>query len=74
MPKKLSPEQEMIAAKMAATSAAFQVLVNCLQENETLHHGQFPEALRAYMEMTKRHDGNDLELTMLHDLRIALIN
>lgn len=31
MSDKLTPEQEMIAAHMAATTAAFQVLVHCLQ-------------------------------------------
>lgn len=74
MSKKLTPEQEVIAAHMAATTAAFQVLVHCLQENEALHHGQFPEALRVYMEMTKRRDGNDVELALLHDLRMALMD
>ncbi len=68
MSEKLSPEGEVIAAHMAATTAAFQILVHCLQENEALQHGQFPEALRLYLEMTKRRDRNEMELTMLHEL------
>lgn len=46
MPKpKLSPEGEVIAAYGAAVVAAFQVLVNCLEENEAVQPGQFPAAL-----------------------------
>jgi hypothetical protein len=49
--------------------AAFQVLLNCLEENEAVHPGQFPEALRVYMEMTKcRCDVNDMTLAMLHNI------
>jgi hypothetical protein len=37
MPRgKLSPEGEVIAAQGAAMVAAFQVLINCLEENEAL--------------------------------------
>jgi hypothetical protein len=47
MPKeKLTPEGEVIAAYGAAMVAALQVLVGCLEENEAIHPGQFPEALR----------------------------
>jgi hypothetical protein len=54
MPKgKLSPESEVVAAYGAAMVAAFQVLLSCLEENEAVHPGQFPEALRVYMEMVK---------------------
>jgi hypothetical protein len=46
MPKgTLSPEGEVIAAYGAAMVAAFQVLINCLEENDTLLPGQFPNAL-----------------------------
>jgi hypothetical protein len=49
MPKpKLTPEGEVIAAYGAAMVAAFQVLINCLEENDALLPGQFPEALRVY--------------------------
>jgi hypothetical protein len=77
MPKpKLSPEGEVIAAHGAAMVAAFQVLLSCLEENEALHPGQFPEALRVYMEMTKSRTGDvsDLTLTMLHDIRMATLD
>jgi hypothetical protein len=41
MPKgKLSPEGEVIAAYGAALVAAFQVLINCLEENGALEPGQ----------------------------------
>jgi hypothetical protein len=46
MPAKLTPEGEVIAAYSAAMVAAFQVLINCLEESDTLVPGQFPEALR----------------------------
>ena len=46
MPKgKLVPEGEVIAAYGAATVAAFQLFINCLEENDTLLLGQFPDAL-----------------------------
>ena len=77
MPKpKLSPEGEVIAAYGAAKVAVFQVLVSCLQENEALQSGQFPEALRVYMEMTKSREGdvNDMTLAMLHEIRMATLD
>ena len=40
MPKgKLSPEGEVIAAYGAAMVAAFQVLINCLEENDAVRPG-----------------------------------
>jgi hypothetical protein len=77
MPKpKLSPEGEVIAAYGAAMVAAFQVLVSCLEENEAVHPGQFPEALRVYMEMTKSRlgDVSDMTLAMLHEIRMATLD
>ena len=76
MPKpKLSPEGEVIAAYGAAMVAAFQVLVGCLEENEAIQSGQFPEALKVYMEMTKSKEGavSDITLAVLHDLRMATL-
>ena len=49
----LSPEGEAIAAYGAATMAAVKILIICLQANGALEHGQFPEALRLYMEAAK---------------------
>jgi hypothetical protein len=37
--------------------AAFQVLINCLEESDALLPGAFPEALRVYMEMMKSKKG-----------------
>jgi hypothetical protein len=77
MPKgKLSPEGEIIAAYGAAMVAAFQVLLNCLEENDAVLPGQFPDALRVYMEMVKsrRGDVSDMTLAVLHDIRIATLN
>ena len=71
--RKLSPEGEVIAAYGAAMVAAFQVLINCLEESDALRPGQFPEALRVYMEMVKSRKGDvsDLTLAVLHDIRSA---
>lgn len=74
MSKKFSRDHEVIAAHMAATTAAVQVLVHCLQENGALDQGQVPEALRVYMEMVKARSGNEVELALLHDLRQALLD
>ena len=73
---KLTPEGEVIASYGAAMVAAFQVLINCLEENEALHHGQFPEALRVYMEMTKSRTGgaSDMTMAVLHDIHIATLD
>lgn len=72
MPK-LDPEHEVLAAHMAATTAAFQVLVHCLQENGALELGQFPTALAAYMEMAKDR-AEPITLALLDDLRQAMLN
>ena len=65
MPKgKLTKEGEVIAAYGAAMVAAFQVLINCLEESDALLPGQFPEALSVYMEMVKSRQGNVSDLTL----------
>jgi hypothetical protein len=77
MPKgKLSPEGEVIAAYGAAMVATFQVLINCLEENDALLPGQFPAALGVYMEMVKsrRGDVSNVTLAVLHDMRSATLN
>jgi hypothetical protein len=77
MPKpKLSPEGEVIAAYGAAMVAAFQVLVSCLEERDALLPGQFPDALRVYMEMVKSRKGDvsDMALAVLHDIRMATLD
>ena len=76
MTGKLSPEGEVIAAYGAAMVAAFQVLNDCLEENDALLPGQFPEALGVYMEMvTSRKGGiSDMTLAVLHDIRTATLD
>jgi hypothetical protein len=76
MPKgKLSTEGKVIAAYGAAMVAAFQVLINCLEENDALPPGQFPDGLRVYMEMVKSRQGDvsDMTLAVLHDIRTATL-
>jgi hypothetical protein len=76
MPKgKLSAEGEVIAAYGAAMVAAFQVLINCLEENGAMEPGQFPAALGVYMEMVKSRQGevSDVTLAVLHDMRTATL-
>jgi hypothetical protein len=76
MPKvKLSPEGEVIAAYGAAMVAAFQVLINCLEENGAVEPRQFPDALGVYMEMVKSSKGavSDVTLAVLHDIRMATV-
>ena len=53
--------------------AAFQVLINCLEENDAVQPGQFPDALGVYMEMVKSRKGDisDMTLAVLHDIRTA---
>jgi hypothetical protein len=70
---KLTPEGEVIAAYGAAMVAAFQVLINCLEENDAVLPGQFPDALGVYMEIvkSKKGDVSDMTLAVLHDIRTA---
>jgi len=77
MPKgKLSPEGEVIAAYGAAMVAAFQVLIDCLEENGAVVRGQFPDAVGVYMETVKSRKGDvsDLTLAVLHDIRTATMD
>jgi hypothetical protein len=69
MKGKLSPEGEVIAAYDAAMVAAFQVLINCLEENDALLPGQFPEAVWVHMEMVKSTKGtvSYMPLAVLHE-------
>lgn len=69
----LNPEKEVLVAHITATAAAFQVLVYCLQNNGVLQRGEFPDALRQYMEIAKDRQ-SDIVLALLHDLREALVN
>jgi hypothetical protein len=55
---KPSSEAEALAAQSAAIVAAFQVLVGCLEENGVLDPGQYSEALKVFMEMTKSRQGD----------------
>jgi hypothetical protein len=70
-----SPEGEVIAAYGAAMVAAFQVLINCLEENGVVEPRQFPDALGVYMEMVKSSKGavSDVTLAVLHDIRMATV-
>jgi hypothetical protein len=74
--EKLSPEGGVIAAYGAAMVAAFQVLLNCLEENGAVQPGQFPAALAIYMEMIKTKQGSvsDMTLAVLHDIRAATLD
>jgi hypothetical protein len=69
----LSPEAKIIAAYSTATLAAIKLLVICLQSNGALEHGQFPEALRAFMEASKS-EADELTLSVLHDLRASILD
>jgi hypothetical protein len=72
----VSPEGEVIAAYGAAMVAAFQVLINCLEESDALSPGQFPDALGVHMEMVKSGTGgvSDMTLAVLHDIRTATLD
>lgn len=72
--EKIASHRDVIAAHMAATTAAFQVLVHCLQENGALDRGQYQEALRVFMETAKHRKDNEIEMALLHDLRMALMD
>ena len=64
---------EIMAAYSAATTAAIQCLVVCLQNSGALDRGEYPETLRLYMEAQKSR-APDATIALLHDLRIALLD
>ncbi len=64
MTGKLTPEGEVIAAYGAAMVAAFQVLINCIEENDAVLPGQFPDALGVYMEIVKSKKGDVSDMTL----------
>jgi|GEM_PF-2839478 hypothetical protein len=70
MPKQLSSDGEVLAAHMAASTAALQVLIGCLEQRGALIPGQFPHALEIYMEVVKSREGvvNDMTLAMLNSI------
>ena len=71
----MTPEAKIVAAHMAATAAAFQVLVTALQEAGALQPGTFPEMLRLYVEgLQQRGNADPMVVTLLGDLQKALIN
>ena len=71
----LPPEAKIMAAHMAATTAAIQVLVTALQEGGLLRSGAYPELLRIYIDGLKRRGNADpLVMSLLDDLRKAFIN
>jgi hypothetical protein len=72
MPRELSPPDEAIAAYRTATLASFKLLVICLQNNGALEHGQFPEAIREFMEISK-FDASREALDVLNELRLSLL-
>lgn len=69
----MSPEHEVLAAHIAATTAAIQVLVSCLQRNGALERGEYQEMLRVYMESVKS-TGDPTMLALIHDLRMSLMD
>jgi hypothetical protein len=72
MPRKFSPEGEAIAAYGAATLVSLKLLVICLQDNGSLEHNQFPEALRRFLEISK-FDASTRTLDILNQLRLSLL-
>lgn len=69
----LSPEAEAIAACSAAMLSGLQILVRCLIDAGALEPGQYPEALRRFIEANK-HRESELELGILRDLRRSLLD
>lgn len=71
----LPPEAKIMAAHVAATTAAIPLLVTALQEGGLLRHGAHPELVRIHLEGQQNRGGADpLVVTLLGDLRKALIN
>ena len=63
---------EELASYSAAMTAAFQVLIHCLQTNGALHRGQYPQELQAYMDVT-RDKASPSKTAILEGLRRLLL-
>ena len=72
---KLSPEAERRRLSSGHV-ASFRVLINCLEENDALLPGQFPDALAVYMEMVKSKTGDVSDMTpaALNDIRAGTMD
>lgn len=68
-----SPHDEVLAAHMVATQAAFTILVRLLQNSGVIERGEFPEALHMHMER-ERDRADPMTLAMLNDLRLGLLD
>jgi hypothetical protein len=57
-------------------SSSLQPDINCLEESDALLPGQFPDALRVYVEMVKSREGDvsNMTLAVLHDIRMATLD
>lgn len=73
MPPKLDPETEMLAAHMAAVTAAFQVLILGLERTGVFEKGDYAGMLDVYIE--RQNDKHpEVVLALLDDLRRALMH
>ncbi|WP_407188593.1 hypothetical protein [Bradyrhizobium centrosematis] len=64
---------EALASYDSAMTAAFQVLVHCLQTNGALRAGQYPQELTRYLDITKD-KCPPVKKAILEDLRDMLLN
>ena len=63
---------EALASYDSAMTAAFQVLIHCLQRNGALKSGQYQEELMRYLEIT-RDKASPVKTAILEDLRDSLL-
>jgi hypothetical protein len=64
---------EELGSYSAAMTAAFQVLIHCLQSNGALKRGQYSEELIAYLNATKD-KSSPTKNAILNDLRQSLLD
>jgi hypothetical protein len=64
---------EELASYSAAMTAAFQVLIHCLESNGALKRGQYQEWLQAYIDVTKDRS-SPTKAAILRDLRQSLLD
>lgn len=63
---------EALASYDSAMTAAFQVLIHCLQSNGALGIGQYQEELARYLAITKDKSG-PVKTAILEELRESLL-
>ncbi len=72
-PPRPPADPEVLSAHIAATTAAYQVLVLAMERRGLLDRGEVAELLKTYMEVAKDRE-TPVTLALLHEMRLAVLD